>query len=1594
MKKLFLFLAALALGFGQLMAEEVTFSVSELKATLPSNNTNIAIPYTWDGAPAPVTVTIAKKDGTEATLGVSTVIALTNAYEVTVSLVGNGSLNLVKFVTNPATQAANATASTGTFASGTWTPAEGTTPTSVTFTITGTFRLTQIAVDYTKTNSGTDPVTAWTQELTVGVGQTGQIEYTMDGTPKAVTYTSSDTKVATVAANGKVTGVAVGTCTVSTIIDEENGNRWTKETAVTVIQPEAVLVANAATYTGAEPFICDYLTKDIYALNNLGKYEKWGVMESVNDLASVTTYEGKLVVNNTDNCEYKFVGGAWVNVGSVLPIEIETETNYKNMTYYNEENNPEGGWYCRWGYTNTFNKFVYDAETNTNTVNPYEGAGGWEPYQSFKIEGLNPGDTYKVSFKYTGSAWHSWSSYTKLPFYVLNNENFGSTLYVEEPNSEVLAVALLPNTETTNKEYTLQFDATDDFCVLAVQFGVCDDGTHDPAFAFSFADLKIERVPVVEQYVNNFKLVSVDNGTYTPLAYIENISAARENAYTLPYIPVTATQIGMKFKVYDTCTGWSAIFCARNTHAGTGISLYMNGNDRAHFGYFTGDTRGAGDNFAPFSLNTDYEVTADVTKLVVNGTTYETGNTVTNATTRALSLFANPEWDNAMRGRIEYCTIAEAEETLFDFKPAMRHDGVFGFYDAASGLFVLPAQGKLDGYGFETLEDQSYIYFTTEPRTMFVGFTEKYEPTVQNMTPAFTWTSSDESIATVAADGTVTGVARGTVTITATDTNSDWTASYVLTVEPATVAANNVEVWDGTSDAILGSIRIGGDQYKFAYTVDINSGMGYNGDYFNHIFGEPAKDESGKAWYEADYAMTNVPEAIWIYGNNVLPNSWSGNMGDVYVRRYFKAEGELPAQLYMPAAHDDAPCEYYINGTLIWARNGWEPGVNGWYEDEIVKLNDEQRALIKNDGSVNVFAYHVHQNWGGRYADGGIYGNSMADNSPSKKFESNENRQRLANAVAQAEGVEGIDPEVLEYAQGATVCLQDAGRALDLVRWELRKALSPRHDFDFASAEPADGLECWLYNVGTGQFLCGSNDWGTHASVEYNISAWPMILHANKSGENRFSIQTNLPNGLRNANDGLGHNGYVDCGYGDDFTTSEGWAWTFEPVGDGTYRIINSSNSGENIYLGVTKNYNYQVDTDKAGADDPYNLWKVITRAQLEGLASVATPENPADVSFFIHQNTFSQNDFEGMDKWADNVNAEMEDSKWVRIAGSVWEWKNNNSGGDFVYEMWNCRPDEGKLYLIQDIEGLPAGQYYVECTGYYRDGNWDDALAGNTRQLAFLYAGTEDNCTPLPSIMDGANKGAGYGRIGEAFIPDGCTDAQRFFKLNTYAVQSPVVTVGEDGKLQIGVYRPANDDLKGGDWITADNFRLYCVGQENALTVTVGDALYATYVAPVDVDFSYAQVSAYAAQPKTDYVHLEPVTTVPAGTAVVVKAEAAGTYPVAQTTGAALGTDNSLVAATEAVTADGSQYVLAKPEGEEVGFYQVNEGTTIAAGKGYLVITGGSVKPFYGFDPNGATGISGINIDENAVIYNLAGQRVSKAVKGINIINGKKVLK
>ena len=165
-----------------------------------------------------------------------------------------------------------------------------------------------------------------------------------------------------------------------------------------------------------------------------------------------------------------------------------------------------------------------------------------------------------------------------------------------------------------------------------------------------------------------------------------------------------------------------------------------------------------------------------------------------------------------------------------------------------------------------------------------------------------------------------------------------------------------------------------------------------------------------------------------------------------------------------------------------------------------------------------------------------------------------------------------------------------------------------------------------------------------------------------------------------------------------------------------------------------------------------------------------------------------------------------------------------------------------------------------------------------------------------------------------------------------------------------------------------------------------VGEAGYATLY---DTTAGYelnGDVKANVAVLYYTWLALTEIENVPAGTPVVLK----GTYynkiaadlPAVNIANDLKGTD----ADTEA---DGTMYILAKVD-DVVAFYKATG--TIPAGKAYYQSTSG-VKAFY-FGEDEATGIANVEKSvENGAIYNLAGQRLQKMQKGINIINGKKVL-
>ena len=177
----------------------------------------------------------------------------------------------------------------------------------------------------------------------------------------------------------------------------------------------------------------------------------------------------------------------------------------------------------------------------------------------------------------------------------------------------------------------------------------------------------------------------------------------------------------------------------------------------------------------------------------------------------------------------------------------------------------------------------------------------------------------------------------------------------------------------------------------------------------------------------------------------------------------------------------------------------------------------------------------------------------------------------------------------------------------------------------------------------------------------------------------------------------------------------------------------------------------------------------------------------------------------------------------------------------------------------------------------------------------------------------------------------------------------------------------------------------------------TVTAAGWATYVTNNAVSFPEG-VTAYTVtyDATADKITLNPVTAVPAKTAVVLKA-AAGTYTLTKVESADAPTSNNLTYSwSDKTIADGDNiYVLAQNNGV-IGFWPTEVGSTLAAFKGYLDLgSNSSAKTFFALDGT-ATGINSINTDKantRDVRYNLAGQRVGKNYKGVVVVNGKKML-
>ena len=191
-------------------------------------------------------------------------------------------------------------------------------------------------------------------------------------------------------------------------------------------------------------------------------------------------------------------------------------------------------------------------------------------------------------------------------------------------------------------------------------------------------------------------------------------------------------------------------------------------------------------------------------------------------------------------------------------------------------------------------------------------------------------------------------------------------------------------------------------------------------------------------------------------------------------------------------------------------------------------------------------------------------------------------------------------------------------------------------------------------------------------------------------------------------------------------------------------------------------------------------------------------------------------------------------------------------------------------------------------------------------------------------------------------------------------------------------------------------------------VTATIGALGMATLYSPYALDFSgVAGLKAYivsAFTPANNRAILTQVYDVPAKTSVVLVGAAADyTIPTTTTKTYVANLLRGADCDMKMNSTDGvyTNYILADGT-NGLGFYVIQDGSTLNAGKAYLAIPNDATSPapsFVVMNLNGmdVTGIESIekaasNMAGNA-IYNLNGQRQSGLKKGINIVGGKKIV-
>ncbi len=518
----------------------------------------------------------------------------------------------------------------------------------------------------------------------------------------------------------------------------------------------------------------------------------------------------------------------------------------------------------------------------------------------------------------------------------------------------------------------------------------------------------------------------------------------------------------------------------------------------------------------------------------------------------------------------------------------------------------------------------------------------------------------------------------------------------------------------------------------------------------------------------------------------------------------------------------------------------------------------------------------------------------------------------------------------------------------------------------------------YMYNTYTNSYLSRSGAYGTAAIVDNKGLAVHITTDASNNTKLKFF-------------DNLLFVGYDGFCYGD--VQEENALKLNVTAVPGGYKFLNTSNSA---YFAVFNGHTVGDAVEGDNLQGTSNIWALESTsehiANYTVNANVQAAEAASNIPSLSSITTKAELDAE--------LTANYNETP-IAITGSKDERYQEYAGAD--YELVENE------YYKETIENLTPGLYKLSVDAFQRAA-WNDWVtnADGARGTIYLYANGAK--TQLKSVFEyGANeaytqgtnpnyesKGLNYPNSKEA----GYAALETGNYKNEVYVYVPDNGEGK-GTLVIGINNPTRQgyEVKNGTWAVYDNWTLTYYDQ-TAANMTITSAKYATFVAPFDVEIP-SGVTAYTVDDVASNGFTLKMTEVTSGTIekntpVVLYSESTVNETFYGKTVDGTPTEGLLTGVYERTTVPNGSYVL-QNNGGKVGFYLVDTSVatpSVNANRAYLTVPALVKLNAYFFDDGTATAIQSVfDGAESGEVYDIAGRKLGKLQKGVNIVNGKKVL-